>query len=65
MASLLYAIEVETPFVITTNDYPKFEGLMNQMELDETILKNHDTGMGGTYDIDICVERDNIFVVRI
>lgn len=65
MTSLLYTVEEETPPVLTADDYPKFESLLNQMDLDETILKNHDTDMGGAYDRGIRVDRDNIFVVRI
>lgn len=65
MKSLLDIVEEEISPVLRVDDYPEFEDLMNEMDLDENILKNHDTGMGGTYHIDVFVERDNTFVVQI
>jgi hypothetical protein len=65
MKSLLNIVEEEISPVLRAEDYPEFEDLMNEMEMDETILKNHDTGKGGTYHIDVFVERDNTFVVQI
>eukprot|EP00798_Chlamydomonas_sp_ICE-L_P028869 gene28869-32059_t len=65
MTSLLFAVEEETSPVLTPDNYPRFESLMNEMDDDQSILKNHDTGMGGTYDLGVFVERDNTFVVKI